>query len=53
MSALIIPPFTIIVYVYIFLLLWCTCVQGAKTEMEKFKFDEMTCKEAMKQVCKM
>lgn len=29
------------------------CVQGAKTEMEKLKFSEMTCKEAMKQVCKM
>lgn len=27
--------------------------QGAKTEMEKLKFEDMTCKEAMKQVCKM
>ncbi|CAM9188890.1 unnamed protein product, partial [Ectocarpus sp. 13 AM-2016] len=26
--------------------------QAAKTEMEKLKFDDMTCKEAMKQVCK-
>ncbi|CAN0449983.1 unnamed protein product, partial [Discosporangium mesarthrocarpum] len=26
--------------------------QGAKTEMEKMKFESMTCREAMKQVCK-
>ncbi|CAM9688147.1 unnamed protein product [Scytosiphon promiscuus] len=26
--------------------------QAAKTEMEKLKFEDMTCKEAMKQVCK-
>lgn len=30
-----------------------TGTQGAKTEMEKLKFEDMTCKEAMKQVCKM
>ncbi|CAM9554535.1 unnamed protein product, partial [Choristocarpus tenellus] len=27
--------------------------QGAKTELEKMKFETMTCREAMKQVCKM
>lgn len=31
----------------------CMHPQGAKTEMEKLKFEDMTCKEAMKQVCKM